>query len=235
LRFEVEDKGIGMNEAQLARLFQPFAQVADQKRREGGAGLGLAISRQLVRLMGGDIQVHSREGQGSVFSFEIQTQAPVRTLPAGATPIGDQDAVRPEHRAAVSGERVLLVEDNEINRELVTELLSAAGVVVSVACDGQEALDMLDRQRFDAVLMDCLMPVMDGYAATRALRQRPELRALPVIALTANAMVEDRDKALAAGMNDHIAKPIKIEELFAALARWLRPASRVVAGRLPAR
>jgi CheY-like chemotaxis protein len=96
-------------------------------------------------------------------------------------------------------------------------------VLVTVACDGQEALDMLDRHRFDAVLMDCLMPVMDGYAATRALRQRPELRGLPIIALTANAMVGDRDKTLAAGMSDHIAKPIKVDELFATLARWIHP------------
>jgi PAS domain S-box-containing protein len=257
LRFEVEDKGIGMNEAQLMRLFQPFAQVAEHQRREGGVGLGLAISRQLVRLMGGDIKVHSREGQGTVFSFEIEAparQAPVRTPPAAApasrTPISCQGAqagaatnsvtvphralpvqdheTRPDDWAVLSGARVLLVEDNAVNRELVVVLLSTAGVVVSIACDGQEALDMLDRQRFDAVLMDCLMPVMDGYAATRALRLRPELRTLPVIALTANAMVGDRDKALAAGMSDHIAKPVRREELFATLARWVRPVSASV-------
>ncbi|WP_341889447.1 ATP-binding protein [Variovorax sp. YR752] len=248
LRFEVEDKGIGMNEAQLARLFQPFAQVAEHQRRAGGAGLGLAISRQLVRLMGGDIQVHSREGQGSVFSFEIEApaaQAPHRVPPAGLPAGGPINGVAVPHcpppapghdtvadpRAVVSGARVLVVEDNAINRELVMELLSAAGAVVSVACDGQEALDMLEQQRFDAVLMDCLMPVMDGYAATRALRLRPELQALPVIALTANAMVGDREKALASGMSDHLAKPVKFEELFATLARWLRPGSPIVTDR----
>lgn len=253
LRFEVEDKGIGMNEAQLARLFQPFAQVAEQQRREGGAGLGLAISRQLVRLMGGDIQVHSREGQGSVFAFEIQApapRAPVQALPTSGTPVSDDgegrklDVAAPaphptnaaggeetllDDQAVVSGARVLLVEDNAINREVALALLGTAGVVVSVACDGREALDMLEQQRFDAVLMDCLMPVMDGYAATRALRLRPELQALPVIALTANAMVGDRDKALEAGMNDHIAKPIKLEQLFSTLARWVRPPGATVA------
>jgi signal transduction histidine kinase/CheY-like chemotaxis protein len=227
LRFEVEDKGIGMNEAQLERLFQPFTQVADIQRRQGGAGLGLAISRQLVRLMGGDIQVRSREGQGSVFSFEIEAPVPqarrVRTTADDTGASAGGHRTRPDPRAVLSGARMLVVEDNAINRELVTEVLGAAGVLVSVACDGQEALDMLDRHRFDAVLMDCLMPVMDGYAATRALRQRPELRALPVIALTANAMVGDRDKALAAGMSDHIAKPLKVDELFATLARWIRP------------
>lgn len=235
LRFEVEDKGIGMNEAQLGRLFQPFAQVAEQQRREGGAGLGLAISRPLVQLMGGDLQVRSREGQGSVFWFEIAApapQAPARAVLHPAPPAPGNEA-RPDPRAVVKGAHVLLVEDNAINRDLVTELLSAAGVVVSTASNGREALDMLARQRFDAVLMDCLMPVMDGYAATRALRLRPELRALPVIALTANAMVGDRDKALAAGMNDHIAKPVKLEELFATLARWLRPAGPITPSARP--
>ncbi len=230
LRFEVEDEGIGMNEAQLARLFQPFAQVAEQKRRDGGAGLGLSISRQLVRLMGGDLQARSRAGQGSVFSFEIEAPAggPMnRAELAHVIPPEPGHDDRPDPRAVVRGAQVLLVEDNAINRELVVELLSAAGIVVSVACDGREALEMLDRQRFDAVLMDCLMPVMDGYTATRALRLRPEHRDLPVIALTANAMAGDRDKALAAGMSDHIAKPVKLDTLLATLAHWLRPAQKV--------
>ena len=129
------------------------------------------------------------------------------------------------HRVRLSGARILLVEDNPFNQELALDVLNRAGIVVSVAANGQEALDMLARQRFDGVLMDCQMPVMDGYAATRALRQQPQWRDLPVIAMTANAMVGDRDKALAAGMNDHIAKPIKVQNLFATLARWVRPAS----------
>ena len=128
------------------------------------------------------------------------------------------------HQAQLRGAQILLVEDNAINREIALAVLRRAHIVVSVACDGQEALDMLDRQRFDGVLMDCQMPVMDGYAATRALRERPQWRELPVIAMTANAMAGDRDKVLAAGMNDHVAKPIKVEELFATLARWIHPA-----------
>jgi signal transduction histidine kinase/DNA-binding response OmpR family regulator/HAMP domain-containing protein len=131
------------------------------------------------------------------------------------------------HQASMAGARILLVEDNAFNREVALEILSRAGVVVSVAGNGQDALDMLERQTFDAVLMDCQMPVMDGYVATRALRQRPQLQGLPVIAMTANAMVGDREKVLAAGMNDHIAKPIKFDEMFATLARWVRPAARV--------
>jgi signal transduction histidine kinase/DNA-binding response OmpR family regulator/HPt (histidine-containing phosphotransfer) domain-containing protein len=127
------------------------------------------------------------------------------------------------HQARLAGARILLVEDNAFNRELALDLLSRAGVIVSVAGDGQEALDVLERETFDAVLMDCQMPVMDGYAATRALRQRPHLQGLPVIAMTANAMVGEREKVLAVGMNDHIAKPIKLDDMFATLARWVRP------------
>jgi len=121
------------------------------------------------------------------------------------------------------GVQILLVEDNDVSREIALCMLRHAGVVVSVACDGQEALDMLSRQRFDGVLMDCQMPVLDGYAATRVLRGQAQWLDLPVIALTASTMAEDRDKALAAGMNDHIAKPINLARLFATLARWVRP------------
>ncbi|MBT9595450.1 MAG: response regulator [Vitreoscilla sp.] len=134
------------------------------------------------------------------------------------------------HRASLRGAHVLLVEDNAINQELAVDLLSDAGVVVSVACDGQEALELIARQRFDCVLMDCQMPVMDGYTATRRLRQHPQWKTLPVIAMTANAMVGDRDKVLAAGMDDHIAKPIKVEEMFATLSRWVRPDARHTTG-----
>jgi PAS domain S-box-containing protein len=146
-----------------------------------------------------------------------------------AEPHTSHGALREEtlsaHRAHLAGRRLLLVEDNAINQEVARDLLGQAGIQVHVAGDGREALTLLARERFDAVLMDCQMPVMDGYAATRALRQQPQWRNLPVIAMTANAMVGDREKVLAAGMNDHIAKPIKVEEMFATLARWLPPAA----------
>jgi PAS domain S-box-containing protein len=128
-----------------------------------------------------------------------------------------------KHCAALAGAHVLLVEDNPINQEVASVLLSRAEIVVRVVNNGREAIDMLARERFDAVLMDCQMPVMDGYAATRELRGHPEWRDLPVIAMTANAMVGDRERVLAAGMNDHIAKPINVTEMFATLARWVRP------------
>ena len=128
-----------------------------------------------------------------------------------------------DHRGRLRGARILLVEDNAINREIALTLLQNAGIDATVACDGREALAILERRQFDGILMDCQMPVMDGYAATRALRRRPEWRDLPVIAMTADALIGDRDKALAAGMNDHVAKPIDVEVLFDTLARWIRP------------
>jgi CheY-like chemotaxis protein/HPt (histidine-containing phosphotransfer) domain-containing protein len=133
-----------------------------------------------------------------------------------------EDALLGQH-ASLAGARILLVEDHAINQELARDLLTQAGIRVQVAGDGAAALDVLRRESFDAVLMDCQMPVMDGYAATRAIREQPKWRDLPVIAMTANAMVGDREKVLAAGMNDHIAKPIRVEDLFATLARWVHP------------
>jgi len=136
------------------------------------------------------------------------------------------------NRAALAGTHVLLVEDNPFNQELARDLLGRAQIVVQVANNGREAIDMLARERFDAVLMDCQMPTMDGYAATRELRGDPKWRDLPIIAMTANAMVGDREKVLAAGMNDHIAKPINVTEMFATLARWVRPELAAASGDL---
>jgi PAS domain S-box-containing protein len=223
LQFEVRDTGVGMSPEVQQRLFQPFTQAdASTSRRYGGTGLGLAISRHLVRLMGGELRVDSTPGRGSRFSFSLRfgvqagISASLRPQAAVREPAAAGDA-----RGRLCGARILLVEDNPINQELALALLGEAGIEVTVAGNGQEALDMLARQDFDAVLMDCQMPVMDGYAATRALRQLPLRNSLPVIAMTANAMVGDRDAALAAGMNDHIAKPINVQEMFATLARWV--------------
>jgi CheY-like chemotaxis protein/HPt (histidine-containing phosphotransfer) domain-containing protein len=148
--------------------------------------------------------------------------------PAAGRPAG-ADAALAQHQQSLAGTRLLLVEDNPVNQELACELLRRAGIEVSVAGNGLVALQMLEQQAFDGVLMDCQMPVLDGYEATRRLRQDARWARLPVIAMTANAMVGDRDDALAAGMNDHVSKPIKLGELFAALARWIRPAATTAA------
>jgi len=145
--------------------------------------------------------------------------------PGAAHDAAREAAPSADPRARLRGARILLVEDNEVNQEVALALLGSAGIDVSMARNGQEALDILASQEFDAVLMDCQMPVMDGYAATRALRRQPQRQSLPIIAMTANAMVGDRDAALAAGMNDHIAKPINVDEMFATLARWVSPAT----------
>jgi len=251
LRFEVRDSGMGMSSEVQRNLFQPFSQGdSSMSRRYGGTGLGLTICRDLVRMMGGDIDVESTPGAGSRFRFELcftlHPASPAPALPtadalANAAPVVDEgtDACLPPTRASrrdeaplvnqgrLSGTHLLLVEDNPVNRMIASEILSRAGVRVSVACDGREALDILERERFDGILMDCQMPVMDGYETTRRIRQQPQWHELPVIAMTANALVGDRDKVLAAGMNDHIAKPIRIDEMFATLARWIRPAAVV--------
>ncbi|MEO6278692.1 response regulator [Roseateles sp.] len=147
-------------------------------------------------------------------------------LPAASPRRSEQKLGRLQARqASLAGTRILLVEDNAINQELACGLLERAGIAVTIAADGREALAALDNADFDAVLMDCQMPVMDGYEATRALRQRPALRDLPVIAMTANAMAGDREKVLAAGMNDHVAKPFRVDDLFATLTHWVRPAA----------
>jgi CheY-like chemotaxis protein len=135
----------------------------------------------------------------------------------GAPPAREELAQRERLR----GRRVLLVEDNAINQELAVELLGGAGIAVSVADNGEQALAMLAAEPFDLVLMDCQMPVMDGYEATRALRREPRWKGLPVIAMTANAMLGDREKVLAAGMDDHIPKPVDVERLFTTLLRWM--------------
>jgi len=228
LRFEVCDSGIGISPEQQQHLFQPFSQAdTSTSRRYGGTGLGLVISRNLVHLMGGEIGLDSALGSGSRFYFTARfswhEHAPSSLAGQGESRAAGRDGSPGDPRACLVGARILLVEDNPINQEIARHVLSRAGLVLRTADNGQEALDWLDREPFDLVLMDCQMPVMDGYAATRALRQTLRWRTLPVIAMTANAMVGDREKVLAAGMNDHIAKPINIEEMFATLARWIRP------------
>jgi PAS domain S-box-containing protein len=226
LRFEVSDTGMGMTPEVQRNLFQPFSQGDSSiTRRYGGTGLGLTICRDLVRMMGGDIEVESTPGTGSRFRFELRlpllatAQAPARAAP----PATQRPAAELPGSDSLRGAHLLVVEDNPINREIASAVLSRAGARVSIACDGREALAMLERERFDGVLMDCQMPDMDGYEATRQIRQRPQWRDLPIIAMTANALVSDRDKVLAAGMNDHIAKPLRVGDMFATLARWIRP------------
>ncbi len=225
LQFSVADTGIGMTEEQIQKLFKPFSQADNSTTRiYGGTGLGLIISSKIVGLMHGDISVDSEPGVGSTFSFsiEIAAGAGIGNAAEAAAPGGsDVDAAI----ASLKGSQVLLVEDNEINRELVSELLASIGIEIITANDGQQALDQLQQHHVDGVLMDCQMPVMDGYEATRRIRAQAHLRDLPVLALTANAMKGDREKALRAGMNDHIAKPVDPDTMFTIMAKWMHSAN----------
>jgi signal transduction histidine kinase/ActR/RegA family two-component response regulator len=221
LAFCVRDTGIGMTPAQIASLFQPFNQLdASTTRKYGGTGLGLAISKRLVEMMGGEIGATSTPGAGSVFRFTAVFDA-APALEGAPVPAG-QAAAAPAVDTALRGRRLLLVEDNELNQIVAAELLGeVCGMQVTVAPDGTQALRELAEGTFDVVLMDVQMPGMDGYEVTRRVRAESPHRDVPVIAMTANARAEDRERCLAAGMNDFVSKPFEPEQLFGVLARWL--------------
>ena len=240
LRFLVRDTGIGMDAATVARLFSSFSQAdTSTTRRYGGSGLGLAICRQLVGMMGGGIEIDSTPGQGTTVRFTARLGIATGTRPIAPGRLGLPRRPRRGAMRQLAGARVLLVEDNELNQELAAELLRDVGATVTLADHGQQALDVLaaSPHGFDAVLMDCQMPELDGYETTRRLRADPRWRTLPVIALTANAMTGDSERILAAGMDAHLAKPLDIELMYTTLARWVavsRGETAVTDGGLPA-
>jgi PAS domain S-box-containing protein len=223
LTFSVRDTGIGMTKEQVSRLFQPFNQADTSiTRKYGGTGLGLAISKQLCEIMGGDIRVESEPGKGSTFIVTAQFGVSEETLSVAAQP---QHALALTAKSLV-GRKVLLVEDNEINRDLAVELLSDMGMLVTLAENGQEGVERIIAETFDLVLMDIQMPVMDGLTATKLIRGGERFRNLPIIAMTAHAMSGDRERSLEAGMNDHITKPINPSRLRETLIQWM-PAAPV--------
>jgi signal transduction histidine kinase/CheY-like chemotaxis protein len=214
LRFEVADSGIGMNAQQLGRIFQPFEQVATGQRREGGTGLGLAISQQLVRLMGGNIDVVSEPGKGSTFWFEIDV--PV----AASAPV----VVQPQDTlVGYEGERkrLLVVDDVPQNRAMMLDLLQDAGFIMAAATNGLECLVLLDSFKPDLILLDVMMPVMDGNETTRQIRRTPGWSTIPIIAVTASASAEDERKSMDAGANAFLAKPIDLDVLLRTVGRLL--------------
>ncbi|WP_346830195.1 response regulator [Pseudomonas abietaniphila] len=211
----VRDSGIGISPELLESMFDAFQQADNSiSRRYGGTGLGLPIARNLAERMGGSLYAESSEGLGSVFHLEIPLQRVQQEEPA---PQPGAVGEIPQERDGC----VLLVEDNPVNRTVVEAMLRSLGLQVSVAGDGAQAVSMASQEKYALILMDCRLPVMDGYEATRRIRQLPGLETLPIIALTANARHGDRDICLAAGMNDYLAKPFKRTDLQQVLQRWL--------------
>ncbi|WP_374580616.1 response regulator [Pseudoduganella sp.] len=230
LRCEVSDQGIGLSEAEIARLFVSFQQAdASTTREYGGTGLGLAICKELAELMGGAVGVRSQPGQGSTFWFTARVGLAAAHLAALAEQAHEAASrlLAQEHPAARLGTaRILLAEDNEFNQQIAQEMLEEAGAIVHVASNGVEAMDLLRQHAFDCVLMDVQMPQMDGLEATRRIRADPRLARLPVLAMTATATTEARQRCIEAGMDDFICKPIQPALMCRTIANWLAPGAQ---------
>lgn len=216
IEFEFKDTGIGICEEALPKLFTNFSQAdASMSRKFGGSGLGLSISKQLIERMGGEIEVESAPNLGSTFKFNIR----LRIIPKLVdTHVANENKVVIKNLAR-SNFRILVVEDNSINQEITLRMLKKAGYRAEVVANGKEAITAMTKIKYDLILMDCQMPEMDGYEATKTLRMQNHQ--IPIVALTANAFKEDRDKCMAAGMNDFLTKPLYFNQLIEVVDRWL--------------
>ena len=217
--FSVRDTGVGISHEDQERIFRPFEQLGGNELKSLGTGLGLPISRNLVRSMGGELTLESDTGKGAVFSFRL------RFKPAGEAPAHEDREIL-SATGSLKGMRILVTEDNDLNAEIAQELLALQGAVTERAKDGSEALELFQRNppgRYQMILMDIRMPVMDGRAATRAIRalKRPDAAGIPIVAMTANSFKEDEEAAMSAGMNGFIPKPVNVQQLFEVLEELL--------------
>lgn len=232
-KFVFEDNGMGMTREFVDRIFEPFSRAEDTRiNKIQGTGLGMSIVKSIVQMMGGDISVESEYGRGSKFTVTIplrlqdNNEIKAAAYSAGVVEINRNPAEQVD-KNALKGKRILLVEDNELNSEIAIELLASEGFQIEHASDGVEAVDMFGDSSegyYDLILMDIQMPVMNGYEATRAIRAlgKKDAESIPIIAMTANAFVEDIENARNAGMNEHMAKPINVERLFGLLQKWIK-------------
>jgi diguanylate cyclase (GGDEF)-like protein len=224
LRFCVTDTGIGLSDEQQRDLFSAFTQADNSTTRlYGGTGLGLAICKDLVEAMGGGIGVESRLGLGSCFYFTANLGVQIKSTPD----LPSAHVITPDKYPSLRNTYVLLVDDNEINQEFMPEILGNEGIRVDLASNGEEAIAMIGQNDYSAVIMDCQMPVMDGFEATRRIRSEQRFAELPIIAMTGNVMAEERERCLASGMNDHIGKPVDWDLFFQTLERWISPQTEI--------